>query len=240
MIRAGASGVVIRQVKKDEGRQFELIALVRFACFHKCSEFVKELVGTKLVGIVGLEIGIKRIEVITQDGLRRLYATEQRNRPRPGTVATVRFADVWGQSSSLLDICARAGCFLTGRSALLRTCGLKVLIAPECVDEFSVVAEAEVIARQVVPEKSGARIVNVRHVVVERKFVRDLPLKVIGTLFTAIGNRPHFLVVVGGDGSGGPDVAVAGDFPTIIKIVEHAKLQGEFVFIRSDVFAVKG
>ena len=74
----------------------------------------------------------------------------------------------------------------------------------------------------------------------KRIFIGNLALKIVGTLFAAIGNLPCLFVVIGGDGRHRPHVAVARDFSAVIEIVEHAKLQREFVLVGSDVLAVHG
>ena len=71
-------------------------------------------------------------------------------------------------------------------------------------------------------------------------FVGDRALEIVGALVAAIADRPGFLVVVAGGGGGGPDVAVSGDFSTVVEIVEHAELQGELVLVGRDVGAVHG
>ena len=52
------------------------------------------------------------------------------------------------------------------------------MVAPLCVYELAVDAEADVTARKIVPYESGGRIVDVRQVVIEGIFVRVLSLKV--------------------------------------------------------------
>ena len=94
------------------------------------------------------------------------------------------------------------------------------------------------IAREIVPEISRGRIVDVGLIVLERIFVRVLSLEIVGALLAAIGDLPGLLVVVGGDGGSGPEMAVAGNFSAIVEIVEDAELQGEFVLVGSDIGAV--
>src|SRR5579872_4715212 len=128
--------------------------------------------------------------------------------------------------------------FLPGRSSLPRVCGLELLVAPLGIHELAVIAEADVVAREIVPEKSSRGIVHVGQVVLQRVFVSILSLKIVGALLAAVGNRPDLFVVVGGDGGGRPEVAVAGNLSAIVKIVEHTELQRELVLVRRDVFAV--
>src|SRR6266496_4840138 len=104
---------------------------------------------------------------------------------------------------------ARAERFFAGRRSLLWVRCFMFLIAPLRTHVFAVVAIADMIASQVVPEKSGGGIVDVGLVVFQRILVRDLPLEIIGAFFSAIGDRPGLLVVVRSDRCGGPEMAVA-------------------------------
>ena len=94
--------------------------------------------------------------------------------------------------------------------------------------------------RDVVPEKAGGRIVDIRLIVIERIFIGDRALEIVGALLAAIGDLPGFFVVVAGDGGGGPEMAVAGNFSAVVEIVEHAELQRELVLVGRDVGAVHG
>src|SRR5580765_1926965 len=76
--RAGAvgsrtAGMVIRKVEQDERWQFEIGAFMRLARAYIGAELVEKFVGAKLIGIVGIEVGIERIKMIAQSGLRRLH-----------------------------------------------------------------------------------------------------------------------------------------------------------------------
>ena len=51
---------------------------------------------------------------------------------------------------------------------------------------------------------------------------------------------PVLFKIVGADGGVGPDVAIAGDFAGVVKIVEHAELQGQLMQVGRDVFAEHG
>src|ERR1700688_227448 len=115
-----------------------------------------------------------------------------------------------------------------------------VTVTPLRIHELPIDAETHVIASEVVPEKSGGRIVNVGLIVVEREFVGHLTLKIVGALLAAIGDLPGLLVVVGRDCGGRPYVAVTGHFAAVVEIVEHAKLTSELVLVGRDVFAEKG
>src|SRR5208282_5850676 len=112
--------------------------------------------------------------------------------------------------------------------------------APHRSDEFSVDAIGETFFRQVIPEETSARIVDVGDSLLERKFFGHAAAGIIGTLFAAIADRPSLLVVVGGSGSGRPEVAVAGNLSAVVEIIEHSELQRELVLVRRDVSAVHG
>src|SRR4029077_68381 len=92
---------------------------------------------------------------------------------------------------------------------------------------------------EVVPKKSGGGIVNVGLIVFERNLFGDAATEVIGAFVAAVGDLPGLFVVVAGDGRGGPEVAVAGNFSAVVEIVEHAELQGQLVLVGCDVGTVK-
>src|SRR5579862_4032551 len=127
---------------------------MRFAGFHERTEFVQELVGAELVGIVSIEIWEEWVEMIAQEGLGRLHTTEQRYGPRPRTMAAAGITNIRRKRAALFHISSRTFRFLTRGSSLLRTRRLDLLIAPLSVYELSVVAEADVIASKVVPQKA--------------------------------------------------------------------------------------
>jgi len=109
--------VVVGQIEEHKCRQLEVLALVRVAGANVGGKFVHEFVGTELIGIVGVEIGIKRIEVIAQDSLGRLTPLNRgtaTGRAGPG----VRVADIRSSVSpgAFLFVAAR---FLSRRSSLL-------------------------------------------------------------------------------------------------------------------------
>ncbi len=130
--------------------------------------------------------------------------------------------------------------FLRRRSSLLRRGRLAGFVAPLRIHEFAVVAVGESVVGDVVPEKAGGGIVDIGLIVFERKFVGDGALEIIGSLFAAIGDLPGFFVVVAGDGGGGPEMAVAGNFSAVVEIVEHAELQRQLVLVGRDVGAIHG
>ncbi len=91
-------------------------------------------------------------------------------------------------------------CLLTRRSSLFRARRFALLVAPLGVHEFAIVTVSHVIAREVVPEISGRRIVDVGLIVFEGIFVSILALKIVCALFAAVGDLPgSFFVVVGSD-----------------------------------------
>src|ERR1700687_3810397 len=135
---------------------------------------------------------------------------------------------------------ARTARLLPRRGSLLRTRRLALLVAPLRIHKFAVVAKAEVVAREIVPEKSSGRIVGVGLIVFQRIFIGHLTLEVVGALFAAISNLPSLLVVVGGDRCRRPEMTVPRNFSTVVKIVEYAELQRELVLVGCDVLAVHG
>ena len=178
--------------------------------------------------------------MVAQHGLGWLHSAEQRHRPRPRTRPAVRIADIRRQRVALVHFCARTLRLLARGSSLLRTRGLALLVAPLGIHKLAVVAIADVVAREIVPEKAGGRIVNVGLIVLQRIFVGDLALEIVGAFLAAIGDLPGLLVVVGSDRGGRPEMAVAGDLAAVVEIVEHSELQSEFVLVGSDVGAVHG
>ena len=90
----------------------------------------------------------------------------------------------------------------------------------------------------VVPKKAGRGIVNVGLLVVKRIFIGDRALEVVGPLLAAIGDLPGFLVIVRGNRRRRPEMTIPGDFAAVIKVIEHAKLQGKLVLVGRDVCAI--
>src|SRR5579872_1954003 len=213
---------------------------MRFAGAHKGPKLIQEFVGAELVGIIGIEIGKERIEVIPQYCLGRLHAAEQRHRPRPWTRPAMRIAYVRRQRVTASQFRPRTFSFLTGGSSLLGALYFDFDIAPLGIYEFAVIAKAHMVAREIVPEESGAGIIHVGLITFKRIFVSDLSLKIVGALLAAIGDRTGLQVVVGDNRGSRQMVAVAGDFAAVVEVVENAKLQREFVLVGRDVFAVHG
>src|ERR1700756_3638087 len=135
---------------------------------------------------------------------------------------------------------SRTGRLLSRWGSLLRTYRGTLLVAPLRIHKFAVVAKANVVAREIVPEKSGVRIVDVGLIVFQRIFIGHLTLEVVSALLAAISDLPSLFVVVGGDRSRGPEMTVTRNFSAIVKVVEHAELQRELVLVGCDVFAVHG
>ena len=77
--------MIVREIQQNERRQLELGAFVfsTGACVGR--EFIEEFIGAELIGIVRVEIGIERIEVIAQHCLRSLNSLEQWHSPRKRT-----------------------------------------------------------------------------------------------------------------------------------------------------------
>src|SRR5438309_1895239 len=80
---SGTASMIIRQIEQYELRQFGSLPF----CFgtDKPRELVEEFVGAKLIGIFGIEIGIKRVEVVAQSRFSRMHAFEYGDCPRPWT-----------------------------------------------------------------------------------------------------------------------------------------------------------
>ena len=123
------------------------------------------------------------------------------------------------------------------RGPLFRTRNLDLRVAPLGIYEFSVITKANVVAREIVPKKTRSRIVDVGHVVIERKFVGNLSLEIIGVLFAAVGDLPCHSLLVGSDCRGRPLMAVTRDFPAVVEIIENPELQREFVLVGRDVLS---
>ena len=95
-------------------------------------------------------------------------------------------------------------------------------------------------AGEIVPEVAGAGSVHIGFTLLQRKFIGDRALVIVGAFLAAIGDLPGLLVVVAGDGGVRPVVAVARDFAAVIKIVQHSELQSQLVQVGSDIRAVHG
>ena len=96
------SRMVVRQVEQNKCRHLEFKPFMRIAGANESGEFVHEFVGAKLIGIVRIEIGIQRIEMVAQNCLSWLHSTEQRHRPRPRAGSSVRISNVRRQHFTLL------------------------------------------------------------------------------------------------------------------------------------------
>src|SRR6476620_2017762 len=94
-------------------------------------------------------------------------------------------------------------------------------------------------ARCVIPDVSGRGSVHIGHTTFKREFVSDSALKIIGTFTTAIYDLPSLFVVVAGDSGRTPFVAVARNFPAVVKIIQHAELQRQLMLVRGNVLPIK-
>ena len=94
------------------------------------------------------------------------------------------------------------------------------------------------IAREIIPNEAGEGIVNIRQIVLERKFVCVLPLEIVRTFLSAICDLPGFFVVVRCNRCCRPNVAVARNFAAIVEVVENTELQCELVLVGRDVLPV--
>src|ERR1700739_657036 len=96
------------------------------------------------------------------------------------------------------------------------------------------------VLREILPEVAAGGFTSVRQIIVRGNAVEEFAFGVVGMLVAAISDRPGFLDVVGDGGRGRPNVAITGDVTAVVEIVEDAKLPGEFVLVRGDVFAIQG
>src|SRR5215470_8459729 len=99
MSRTRASGVIIGQVEQDELRQLLRGSLP----FYEFVKLAEKFVGAKLVGIVGVEVGKERVEVISQSSFCRTHLVSYRNRPWPWAWTSARTSDVRWQRISFCD-----------------------------------------------------------------------------------------------------------------------------------------
>ncbi len=74
--RTSAAGVIVGEIEEDEGGELQIGTFVGQTGAIIGAKFVKELVDPELIGIVGVEIRIERIEVVAQDGFGGLDAIE--------------------------------------------------------------------------------------------------------------------------------------------------------------------
>src|SRR2546428_949180 len=223
LTRPSAASVIVRKIEQDKGRQLSSVALL--ASTHKTFELVEELVSAQLVWVLRAEVRIQRIEVIAQHGLARLHALEHRYRPRPRAGGAVRLADIGRQGFALVNFTLRTRCREWRRCAFLGRSSLLFCIAPLSLYKLAIVAISEAVAGDVIPEKPGGRIIDIRQVVVEHVLVSHRAPEIVGALFAAIIDLPGLLVVVTGDGGGRPEMTITEDFPTVVEVIQHAELQ---------------
>src|SRR5579862_2230872 len=112
--------------------------------------------------------------------------------------------------------------------------------SPSRGDELAVVAIAEPVARNVVPDKAGGGIVNIGLVLVKRVLIGNRSAEIIRTFLAAISDLPRVLVIVAGNGGHRPIVSIARNLATVVEIVQDAELQCYLVQIWSDVGTVHG
>ena len=96
------------------------------------------------------------------------------------------------------------------------------------------------VARDVSPKVAGAGLIDVRNALAERQGLVDTAFEIVGALFASVSDRPDQLGVITGDSSGRPDVTVAGDFPAVVEVIEHAELAGQLVLVGRDGLAIHG
>src|SRR5262249_47584530 len=151
--------------------------------FYEAVKFSEEFVGSQLVGILSIEIGIVWVEMIAQGRLIRPGPLHAGNRPGPGTRRSWRHAEGWRQRVAFAY--RRAGARLMKAFLVARA-----FTAPRHGDEFPVIPIREVVARQVVPQETGSRGVHIGHMIFQGQFVRNHPLVVVCPLTISIGNLP--------------------------------------------------
>ena len=236
---AGTDGVIVRQIKQHQLREFTAAALCASA--HKAIEFVQEFVGSKLIGIIKFEIGEIRVVMIPQQDFSRLSGFDQRHRPWPRTLRAMRVAHVRRKRITFMHDGSRAFSGLRWRRSFLW--GIHVFrqqFAPDGFDELSVITIADALVRSVVPKIPGRGIVHVWFVQIERVLVSDLALVVVGAFLAAVGDLPCLFVVIAGDGGSRPLVAVARHFTAVIEVVEDSKLQRQLVQVGRHVRSIHG
>src|SRR5207237_10391809 len=87
----------------------------------------------------------------------------------------------------------------------------------------------------VIPEKPSGRIIDIGQVVVEHVFVSNRAPEIVGALFAPIIDLPGLLVIVTGDGGGGPEMTITGDFPAVVEVIQHAELQRQLMLVGRDI-----
>src|SRR5258708_25636504 len=115
-----------------------------------------------------------------------------------------------------MNVGAWATRLLSGRRPLFRTGCFAFFVTPLGVHIFAVITVSQAVLRKIIPEKTCRGIVDVGLIMFQRIFVRNLPLKIVSALFSAIGDLPRFLVVVAGDRRRRPEMHVAGDFSAVV------------------------
>src|ERR1017187_9028580 len=73
---------------------------------------------------------------------------------------------------------------------------------------------------------------------IQRILIGHRTLEIIRSLLATVGDLPGLFVVIAGDGRGRPKMSVAGNFSAVVKVIEHAELQGEFVLVGCEVGAI--
>src|ERR1700730_3174555 len=132
-------------------------------------------------------------------------ALHLRNAPRPRTRSAAWITDIGRQRLALFYFRHRTNCGNRGKRALLwrrirgtsRCCFRFAALAPDRRDEFSVNAIAKPATLQIIPQKTGCGIVDVRDSLFQRKLLGHAPSGVVGPFFAAIGDGPGLLVVIG-------------------------------------------
>ena len=113
-------------------------------------------------------------------------------------------------------------------------------VAPARHDVFAVVAITDAVRGEILPEIAAGRLAGVGQFVFHGNSFQKFAFGVVGMFVAAIADGNGLGDVIGNGRRSGPDVAVAGNFAAIVEVVEHAKLLGQRVLVRSDVRAIHG
>src|SRR6516165_8353914 len=98
--------------KTDQAEIRQLSSLAALLCLYKSGKLPEKLVGSKLVGILDLEIRVPGIEVLAQLGLGCHVVGWQRNRKLVRTLPTSQFHR---EVLTRLYLCESAVFWMTGR-----------------------------------------------------------------------------------------------------------------------------
>src|ERR1700688_52597 len=143
--------MIVGKIEQNEGWQLKFGPFVCDTGVHEGTELIQEFVGAKLVGIIGVEIGIERVKMISQHSLGGLDLLEQRHCPGPRTGAGVRIANIRRQPLTYMNFCAWTSSLLRRRTSLFRCRSLARFVAPLGTHKLPVIAIGQAVVSKVVP-----------------------------------------------------------------------------------------